>query len=174
MEVKMKWVSLILTAFIIVGLAGSANSYPERALPAGSAKGFTLKDLNSKKVSLSDFRGKVVLLNFFATWCPPCRLEIPELEKIYQKNKMKGLVVLGVSLDTADVLPTQLKSFVKAMKISYPVLIGNPEVADAYQISAVPITLVITKEGKTQKRFDGLVPIDYLENALKDLLETKS
>jgi cytochrome c biogenesis protein CcmG/thiol:disulfide interchange protein DsbE len=173
MKAKMRLYSLILAGILVGVLTGSSYSYPEKALQARPTKGFALKDLNSKKVNLSDFRGKVVLLNFFATWCPPCRLEIPELEKIYQKNKMKGLVVLGVSLDS-DVLPTKLKNFVKDMKITYPVLIGNPEVADDFQISAVPITLVITKEGKTQKRFDGLVPIDHLENALKDLLETKS
>jgi thioredoxin-like negative regulator of GroEL len=60
------------------------------------------------------------------------------------------------------------------MKITYPILIGNPEVAEDFQISAIPITLVISKEGKTQKRFDGLVPLDHLEKALKDILETKS
>lgn len=172
MGVKMRWYSLILAGLMVVLLAGPGNSYPEKALQSRPTKGFTLKDLNSKKVSLADFRGKVVLLNFFATWCPPCRLEIPELEKIYQKHKMKGLVVLGVSLDT-DILPIRLKSFVKEMKITYPILIGNFEVAEDFQVSAIPITLVITKEGKTQKRFDGLVPVDHLENALKDLLETK-
>ena len=93
------------------------------------AKDFTLKDLSSKKVSLSDFRGKVVLLNFFATWCPPCRLEIPELVKISQQKKKGDLVVLGVSLDK-DVVPFMLKNFVKEMKISYPVLMGTEEVAD--------------------------------------------
>jgi cytochrome c biogenesis protein CcmG, thiol:disulfide interchange protein DsbE len=173
MDVKMKWYSLILASLMIVVLAGSANSYPEKALQARPTKGFALKDLNSKKVSLADFRGKVILLNFFTTWCPPCRIEIPELEKIYQKNKLKGLVVLGISLDT-DVPLIKLKNFVKDMKITYPILVGNPEVADDFQVSAVPITLVINKEGKTQKRFDGLVPLDYLENAFKDLLETNS
>jgi peroxiredoxin len=164
-----RFLALILAATLVGVFAGSSYSYPDKASQARPAKGFTLKDLNSKKVSLADFHGKVVLLNFFAVWCPPCRVEIPELEKIYQKNKIKGLVVLGVSLDT-DTVPTRLKSFVKDMKISYPVLVGNPEVAEDYQITGVPITMVINKEGKILKRFDGLVPPEFFENALKDLL----
>jgi len=134
-----------------------------------AAKDFTLKDLAMKKVSLNDFKGKVVLLNFFATWCPPCRMEIPELIKIYNKNKEKGLVVLGVSLDT-DGIPQGLTRFVRDMKIPYPVLLGNMELADNYQVSGVPTTIIINREGKTTKRFDGLVPSSYVEQAMKELL----
>jgi thiol-disulfide isomerase/thioredoxin len=134
-----------------------------------TAKDFALKDLAMKKVSLSDFKGKVVLLNFFATWCPPCRGEIPELIKIYNKNKVKGLVVLGVSLDT-DGVPQILTRFVREMKITYPVLLGNMELAENYQVSGVPTSIIINREGKITKRFDGLVPGSYLEQALKELL----
>jgi peroxiredoxin len=134
-----------------------------------AAKDFTLKDLAMKKVSLNDFKGKVVLLNFFATWCPPCRMEIPELIKIYNKNKEKGLVVLGVSLDS-DGIPQGLTRFVRDMKIPYPVLLGNMELADNYQVSGVPTTIIINREGKTTNRFDGLVPGSHVEQALKELL----
>ena len=173
MKQNKKWFFLILAGLMLgIGSSWSAG-YAEAAQKGLSAKDFSLKDLSSKKVSLSEFRGKVVLLNFFATWCPPCRLEIPELVKIYQQNKNRGLVILGVSLDK-DVVPFMLKTFVKEMKIPYPVLMGTEEVADSYLITGVPVTVIITKDGKVHKRFDGLASPDQLDKALKDLLETKS
>lgn len=171
MKLKKKWLPLIMAGLLIgIGVALSYGSLAaaEKVRPA---KEFTLKDLSSKKVSLSDFRGKVIVLNFFATWCPPCRIEIPELVKLHQQHKNKGLVVLGISLDK-DVVPFMLKNFVKDMKITYPVLMGTEEVADNYLITGVPVTVVINKEGKVHKRFDGLATPDQLEKALKDLLET--
>jgi peroxiredoxin len=132
-------------------------------------KPFTLKDLNLKKVNLTDFRGKVVILNFFATWCSPCRTEIPELVKIFKENKEKGLVVLGISLDTDG--PVQMiQRFVRDMKIPYPVLLGDMDLADSYQISGVPTTFILNREGKTHKRYDGLVPGSYVQKALKEIL----
>ena len=173
MKQNKKWLFLIL-AGLMLGIGSSWSSgYADAAQKGLPAKDFSLKDLSLKKVSLSEFRGKVVLLNFFATWCPPCRLEIPELVKIYQQNKNRGLVVLGVSLDK-DAVPFMLKTFVKEMKITYPVLMGTEEVADSYLITGVPVTVVITKEGTVHKRFEGLASPDQLDKALKDLLEKKS
>ncbi|MBI5586092.1 MAG: TlpA family protein disulfide reductase [Deltaproteobacteria bacterium] len=145
---------LVLTVLVLAGgLALQALAAPKSEM----APEFTLKDLSQKKVKLSDFKGKVIILNFFATWCPPCRAEIPELVKIYQGNQAKGLVVLSVSLDTEGV-PQVLNKFVKDMKIPYPVLLGTMELVDQYQISGVPTTLIINREGKVHKRYDGLVP----------------
>ena len=173
MKLKIKWIILIL-AGLMIGIAGvPLYGYSENAQQVRPGKEFSLKDLQSKKVSLSDFRGKVVLLNFFATWCPPCRQEIPELIKIYQQNKQKGLEILGISLD-AEEASFMLKNFVRQMKIPYPVLIGTEAVAEDYRVFGVPITLIINREGKIVKRFEGLVPPRYFENALKDLLETRS
>jgi peroxiredoxin len=172
-KIKKRWLSLIMAGLIISFGAAMAFGYPEKSQQPQQAKEFTLKDLQSKKVNLSDFHGKVVLLNFFATWCSPCRIEIPELVKIHQKNKNKNFVLLGISLDM-DAVPFMIKSFAKEMKIPYPILIGTPEVAEQYQVSGVPVTLVINKEGKIQKRFLGLVHPDQIEKAINDLLETKS
>jgi peroxiredoxin len=173
MKLKMKWIILILAGLVMGMVTESVYAYPENVQKDRPAKDFSLKDLQSKKVSLSDFRGKVVLLNFFATWCPPCRQEIPELIKLYQQNKPKGLEIIGISLDSDD-FPFLIKNFVKRMKIPYPVVIGTEEVAEAYRIIGVPITLIIDKEGKIFRRFDGLVPPRYVESALKELLETRS
>jgi thiol-disulfide isomerase/thioredoxin len=164
---------LLIMAGMIGSVALCSTGYTERIQKVFPAKEFTLKDLHSKKVRLSDFRGKVIFLNFFATWCSPCRIEIPELAKIYQRNKKKGLVILGISLDTG-VIPFMLRTFAKELKIPYPILIGTQEVADNYEILGIPTTLIITREGKTYKRFEGLVPPEYFERALLDLLETKT
>jgi peroxiredoxin len=144
------WLTVL---FLAAGLAHSAGA----AAVGHPAPEFSLKDLSQKKVKLSDFRGKVVILNFFATWCPPCRAEIPELVKIYQGNQSKGLVILSVSLDTEGI-PQALNKFIKDMKIPYPVLLGTMDLVDQYQISGVPTTLIISREGKILKRYDGLVP----------------
>jgi thiol-disulfide isomerase/thioredoxin len=169
---KIRWISFSL-AVLLLSFMVSLDSFAEKAPATRPAKDFSLKDLQAKKVNLSDFRGKVVLLNFFATWCSPCRMEIPELVKLHQKYKNKDFVLLGINLD-ADAVPFMIKTFAKDMKITYPVLMGTPEVAEAYQISGVPITVLINKEGKIYKQFDGLVPTRFLDNALKDLLEAKS
>ena len=134
-----------------------------------AAPDFLLKDLSQKKVKLTDFKGKVVILNFFATWCPPCRAEIPELNKLYRLNKEKGLVVLGVSLDM-DAPPQGLTTFVKNMKITYPVLMGTTDLAEKYQVNGVPTTILINREGKAHSRYDGLVPASRFEKDLSNLL----
>lgn len=169
MKLRIKGFALLLGALILMSMTGSVYSYPERAFHDRSRKEFSLKDLSSKKVNLSDFRGKVVVVNFFATWCGPCRLEIPELVDIYNQNKKKGLIILGVSLDM-EKAPFVLKGFIRDMKIPYPILIGTQEVAERYEISGIPTTVVINKEGKIYKRFQGLVPTEHLEMAINALL----
>jgi peroxiredoxin len=134
-----------------------------------AAPDFILKDLSQKKVKLADFKGKVVVLNFFATWCPPCRTEIPELVKLYRLNKERGLVVLGVSLDM-DVSTQGLTTFVKDMKITYPVLMGTSDLAERYQVNGVPTTILINREGKAHTRYDGLVPASRFEKDLSSLM----
>jgi cytochrome c biogenesis protein CcmG, thiol:disulfide interchange protein DsbE len=168
---RLTWAAAALLLIHLVWPA--SNSVAEKAQAATPAKEFSLKDVDSKKVSLSEFKGKVVLINFFATWCSPCRMEIPELVKMHKKFKNKDFVILGISLDQ-DVVPLMVKTFAKDMKITYPVLMGTMEIADGYQVSGVPATVVITRDGKIYKRFDGLVPTKYLEKAVTDLLEAKS
>ena len=151
------------------GLPGPGEKAASGAQGLKAAPDFILKDLSQKKVRLTDFKGKVVILNFFATWCPPCRAEIPELNKLYRLNKEKGLVVLGISLDM-DVPPQSLTTFVKDMKITYPVLMGTPDLAEKYQVNGVPTTILINREGKASTRYDGLVPASRFEKDLSNLL----
>jgi thiol-disulfide isomerase/thioredoxin len=162
----------ILIALLVLGVLWFVLPWEQDLLGAQGLRAtpdFILKDLSQKKIRLNDFKGKVVILNFFATWCPPCRAEIPELNKLYRLNKDKGLVVLGISLDM-DASPQGLVTFVKDMKITYPVLMGTTDLAEKYQVNGVPTTILINREGKAQTRYDGLVPASRLEKDLSTLL----
>lgn len=106
---------------------------------------FTLADLGGRDWSLKDLRGKVVLVNFWATWCPPCRKEIPDLEALYKRFKAGGLVILGISDEPA----TKVKPFVRQEKISYPVLLDSGrKVNGLYSVSGIPMSFVYDRSGK--------------------------
>ena len=118
------------------------------------APDFSLKDvLQGKEYSLSQFKGKVVVINFFTFFCGPCRDEMPDLNKINNELKGKGLVTLGIALSSD---PTQIRFLVKQLGLEYPVLIGNDKVSDAYgSIAVVPTTVIIDKEGNVAQRIEG-------------------
>ena len=118
------------------------------------APGFSLKDvLQGKEYSLSQFKGKVVMINFFTFFCGPCRDEMPDLNKINNELKGKGLQTLGIALSSD---PTQIRFLVKQLGLEYPVLIGNDKVSDDYgSISVVPTTVLIDKEGNVAQRIEG-------------------
>ena len=117
---------------------------------------FTMKDTNGKDVRLSDYKGKVILLDFWATWCGPCKYEIPvfvELQKQYGKD---GLQVIGVSVDDT---PEKLEPFVKQFKMNYPVLqgLGHDDVQDSYgPMFAMPINVLISRDGKICAKHLGM------------------
>jgi len=109
------------------------------------AQDFKLKDLNGNEVSLSDFKGKKVFLNFWASWCPPCKAEMPEIERLYQETKDSDLVILAVDIgeDKATV-----KSFIDKNKYNFEVLLDiNQETASKYNISSIPSSYFIDKDG---------------------------
>jgi peroxiredoxin len=106
---------------------------------------FTLIDLSGKKVSLSNYRGKLVFLNFWATWCPPCRAEMPSMERLYQKLKAKGLVILAVDLQE-DAKTVQ--KFVGELKLTFPVVLDSDgRVGATYGARSIPTTYIIGREG---------------------------
>ncbi len=122
---------------------------------------FTVKDLDGKTISSADLRGKVVLVNFWATWCPPCRAEIPDLIALQEKYKA-NLVVIGVSED--EIPPEEVKAFATAQKMNYPVVMANPELAAIFKgVAALPTTFVIDPQGKIQQRHVGLLHADTTE-----------
>ncbi len=135
----------------------------------GQAPDFSLTDLDEKNVKLLDLRGKVVVLNFWATWCPPCREEIPDLIQLHNKYAQQGLIVLGVSLDEEGV--EGVKSFAKKNNISYPIVMGNQTLAGAYGgIRAIPATFIINREGKIIEKIVGGRGLKEFEESVKPAL----
>ena len=119
-----------------------------------AAPDFTLKDvLQGKEYSLSQFKGKVVVINFFTFFCGPCRDEMPDLNKINNELKGRGLVTLGIALSSD---PAQIRFLVKQLGLEYPVLTGNDKVSEAYgSVSVVPTTVIIDKAGNIAQRIEG-------------------
>ncbi len=125
------------------------------------APDFTLRDLNGNKVQIRDFRGKVVFLNFFATWCVPCRLEMPAMDRLYQANKDKGLLVLAVDL-REGVKP--VRSFLRELKVSFPALLDEDgSVAYMYGVRPLPTTYLVGRDGKLLWRAYGAREWDSTE-----------
>ncbi len=120
---------------------------------------FTLQDLAGRSVALSDFRGKVVLVNFWATWCGPCRREIPSLERLYQSRKDNGLRILAVSVDRTS--PSKVASFVADYHMSFPVLLNpNGDVGQRYWARAIPSSFLVDKKGVIRWKVQGSIEWD--------------
>ncbi len=135
---------------------------------------FSLQDLYGKTVSLSSYRGRVVLLDFWATWCPPCRMSIPELVALQEKYRDKGLAVLAVSMDDPQRISNKdLQQFKKMAKINYPVLRYNQKILEDYfarERMAVPTMFIIDGTGKIVEKIPGFLP-GALEKSLEPLLK---
>ena len=140
--------------------------------PAGKAANlnFTLKDVNGKDVNLNAYRGKVILLDFWATWCAPCKVEIPGFVALYKRYQPQGFIVLGVSIDDPV---SKLTPFVARFKMNYPVLIGlgRGDLQDAFgPLVAFPTSFVIGRDGKICRQLTGLTAKDRFERLIKALL----
>jgi cytochrome c biogenesis protein CcmG/thiol:disulfide interchange protein DsbE len=136
---------------------------------ADQAPAWSLTDLAGKNVKSSDFAGKVVILDFWATWCPPCRAEIPGFIELQEKYGKKGLQIVGVSLDEGG--PQAVAAFVRKTGMNYPVVMGDESVVNAFGgVRALPTTFVIDRAGKIAVRHEGYASKDALEQILKKLL----
>jgi len=136
----------------------------------GDAPDFTLPQLGGDSLTLSDFKGKVIILNFWATWCPPCRMEIPDFVALYEKYREEGLLVIGVNLDGGDT--RVVKQFSEKYSINYPVVLGNDDVSQSYgAIRAIPATFIIGKDGNIREKYIGYQSRATFEEAVKRLLE---
>ncbi len=132
--------------------------------------GFTLKDADGRDVNLADYEGKVVLLDFWATWCGPCKIEIPWFIEFQQKYGAEGFQAIGVSVDDT---PEKLKPYIADMKMNYIVLqgLGHDDLMDAYgPILGLPVTVLISRDGTMCSKHTGLVSKDALEAQIKALL----
>ena len=131
---------------------------------------FTMKDMNNRDVRLSDFKGKVILLDFWATWCAPCKVEIPWFAEFQEKYGPAGLQVVGISVDDTH---EQLTPFVAQLKMNYVVLqgLGHDDVQDAYgPMWGIPVTVLISRDGKICAKHTGMSAKEAFEDEIRSLL----
>jgi thiol-disulfide isomerase/thioredoxin len=163
LNVDLPWTGGQVDAF-----APETSACPANAKPANL--NFTLKDVAGNNVKLASLKGKVVLLDFWATWCGPCKIEIPWFIEFQNKYGASGLQVVGVSVDdTVD----KLKPYVAEMKMNYPILqgLGHDDVQDAFgPIWGIPVTVVISRDGKICAKHTGMSSKESFENQIKALL----
>jgi peroxiredoxin len=170
----------LLAALVALGVGLTACSGNGRSVKAASVKSpkdrkkapdFTLKDSDGRTVRLSDYRGKVVLLNFWATWCGPCKIEIPWFIDFEQKYKDRGFAVLGIAMDDEgwDVV----KPYIQERKVNYRVMMGSEEVATLYgNVESLPTTFLIDREGKIASIHVGLVGRRDYQDEILQLLDS--
>ena len=125
----------------------------EEKPPSALAPDFTLKTLDGQEITLSQLKGKVVLLDFWATWCGPCRESIPHLIQLYKTYRENGFEMIGMSLDKGDT--DVVRNFAKSLDIPYPIVIAPEEVVRNYRVTSIPTTFFIDKEGKIRERITG-------------------
>jgi peroxiredoxin len=146
----MKFATFRLMVAVILSLSAAAF-IDAAAVPPTPAPPWKLMDVNGNPVTLAQFKGKVVVLDFWATWCPPCRTEIPGYVALQKKYGADGLVVVGVSVDTDGVGP--VKKFIKDIGINYIVVMADDSIQDAYgPIQGYPTTFIIDRDGKIRNK----------------------
>jgi DsbE subfamily thiol:disulfide oxidoreductase len=177
---KIRTTLLLLTAFAFASAPAFAQSKSAASLDytvipkmepmkdRPNAPDFTLATPDGKKASLKDYRGKVVFLNFWATWCPSCRTEMPDMDKLYREFKGKGLEIVAVNVkDKRD----DAMGFVKNMKLTYPIMLDpEGEVGLLYGAWGMPATYLIDRKGVVQARLWG--PAEWYSPAARTLIKT--
>ena len=161
-------ISLLVLAVVLFLAVVPAKPVMSRDNGFPDAPDFFLKDLNGNEVTLDDFKGKVLFVNFWATWCPPCREEIPGFVEAYAVYHEKGMEILGISLDRqgADVV----KKFAEKYEVNYPIALGTQQLVQDYQPGQyIPTTIIIDREGKIRHRHVGYMDKTVLEKYFLEL-----
>lgn len=162
--------SLVVVATILLsssGGSGAATSPLNKRAPD-----FRRVDLRNAPVHLADYRGKIVLLNFWATWCAPCLYEMPRFVEWQSKYGTRGLQVLGVSMDDSD---SPVRTLNRKLHINYPVMMGDERLGELYGgILGLPVTYLIDRRGVVRARFQGETDLSRIEGQLKVLLSAPS
>lgn len=169
-------VALIAAGMLYIGLHAARRSGPNHTMGMGygtPAPDFTLETLDGKSLSLSSLRGKAVLVNFWATWCGPCKIETPWLVELQNRYGAEGLQIVGVAMDDSG--KDEIARFAKDMGVNYPVLLGKEAVGEAYGgVPALPESFFIGRDGKIVDKIMGLEDRSEIENAVKKALNTQT
>jgi peroxiredoxin len=163
---------VVVSASLMVMYLTLPARVPAATMAANSRKAapdFTLNDSKGAPVRLSDYKGRIVLLDFWATWCHGCKIEIPWYMEFQNKYKDKGLTVVGVSMD--DDGWKSVKPFLEQNKLNYTVVIGNEALGKLYGVSSMPVTLLIDRDGKIAASHPGMVDKDTFESEIRTLLQ---
>lgn len=164
---KKMMILTVAAAFVLFSLVPVNNAISDDS-GYPSAPEFNLEDLNGNKHTLAAYEGKVIFLNFWATWCPPCRQEIPGFLELYDQYKEDGMVILGISLDQKG--ESVVSSFAEKFEISYPLIMANQDIMQAYQPGQyIPATIVIDKEGLIRERHVGYLAKEDMEKMFLQL-----
>ena len=169
----MKKVAVFIAA---VGLAAAVYLlFHGRGLSIGASSGaslvpaITLTDLNGNTFSPSTYKGKVVLINFWAAWCTPCREEIPQFMTLEDRYRSRGFQAIGISMDDTEGV---LRDFCREYKVNYPVVIGNEKIAEQFGgVLGLPTTFLIGRDGRIHARYEGATDFPGLEKEIAALLQ---
>ena len=152
------FIILLLIGVPAVGVA-QAESMPK----------LTLRNLQHQRVRLGEFKGKVVLLNFWATWCPPCRAEMPDFVKWQRAYRGKGLQIIGITYPPTDL--REVRRFTRSIRVNYPILLGTQKTKALFDSSdTMPVTIVIDRHGQVIDRIEGMILAEEFEQKVKPLL----
>ena len=163
---------LVLLLAIALPLRSAESGAASCACAQTANLNLNFKDIQGKSFALSDYKGKVVLLDFWATWCPPCRKEIPGFIEMYNSYRSRGFVVIGVSMDDST---SDIKKFAKRYKMNYAILLGagRDDLEPAFGQLPLPTAFVIGRDGRICAKHDGLTPKEDFEREIVPLLEVQ-
>jgi thiol-disulfide isomerase/thioredoxin len=150
--------------FLLVLPVASANAQSRQPMPH-----LTVRDIRGKKIHLRNYQGKVVLINFWATWCPPCRAEIPDLVKLQHEFRSRGLRVIGITYPPQEI--SEVRQFARSLGVNYPVVLGTKETKLLFTSSEeLPITIVVGKDGVVRDIIEGILLPAEIDQLIKPLL----
>ena len=168
-----RWVRFTLLGILVLTAVGCERSAPRgQAGAGGPAPQFSATDLDGNTISLEQYKGKVLVINYFTTWCPPCKAEIPDFIAAYREHKEQGLEFIGVDVGEE---PDDVNDFVEQQHINYPVIAGDKAMEEKFgHVRSYPTTVVIDRDGNIAEKRIGMLTAEELDKIIAPLLAAES